>query len=82
VWVVDSLDDTVKRIDPAAQSVVTTIPVGVSPAGVAVGDGSVWVANSGDGTISRIDLRTNDVSATITVGAARRRSPSPTGASG
>jgi len=48
--------------------VVTTIAVGRSPEGVAVGAGSVWVANSGDGTISRIDPRTNNVIATITVG--------------
>jgi YVTN family beta-propeller protein len=68
VWVADSLDDTVKRIDPATHSVTTTIQVGRSPAGVAVGDGSVWVANSGDGTVTRIDPRTNKPLATITVG--------------
>ena len=68
VWVADSLDDAVVRIDPATRSVTTTIAVGDSPAGVAVGAGSVWVANSGDGTVTRIDPRTDRVVATITVG--------------
>jgi YVTN family beta-propeller protein len=67
VWVVDSLDDAVKRIDPGTQSVMATIPVGRSPAGVAFGTGSVWVANCGDGTVSRIDPKTDHAS-TIAVG--------------
>ena len=41
-----------------------TIPVGTSPAGVAVGMGSVWVTNGGDGTVSRIDAETNAVNVT------------------
>ena len=55
VWVADSLDDAVVRIDPNTRAVTTTIPVGRHPAGIAVGAGSVWVANSGDGTVTRID---------------------------
>ena len=55
VWVADSLDDGVVRIDPSTRAVTTTIPVGRNPVGVAVGEGSVWVANSGDGTVTRID---------------------------
>ena len=42
--------------------------MGSSPAGVAVGAGSVWVANSGDGTVTRIDPRTDKAHATIVVG--------------
>ena len=57
VWVADELDDAIVRIDPATNSVTTTIPVGHSPTGIAVGLGSVWVANSVDGTVSRIDPR-------------------------
>jgi YVTN family beta-propeller protein len=68
VWVTDSLDDTLERIDPDTLAVTNTIPVGHSPAGVAVGAGSVWVANSGDGTVSRIDPGTERVIATITLG--------------
>ena len=52
----------------ARESVTTTIPVGRSPAGVAVGAGSVWVANSGDGTVTRIDPSTDKAIATIAVG--------------
>jgi len=67
VWVVDSLDDTVVRIDPGTQSVTQTIPVGHSPTAVAFGAGSVWVANSDDGTVTRINPAT-DVKVTIPVG--------------
>ena len=49
------VDGAVVRIDPATNSVTTTIPVGRGPTGIAVGLGSVWVANSRDGTVSRID---------------------------
>ena len=55
MWVADTLDDAVVRIDPSTRAVTTTIPVGRAPTGVAVGAGSVWVANSGDGTVTRID---------------------------
>ena len=68
VWVVDSLDDAVVRIDPDTRSVTATIRVGRSPAGVAFGAGSVWVANSGDGTVTRIDTRHRQGPVTIAVG--------------
>jgi YVTN family beta-propeller protein len=68
VWVVDTLDDEVVRIDPATNAVRTTVEVGRSPTGVAVGTGSVWVSNRDDGTVSRIDPRTNTVTKTIEVG--------------
>ena len=32
--------------------------VGPSPAGVAVGSGSVWVVNSGDSTVTRLNPKT------------------------
>ncbi len=68
VWVADSEDDAVVRIDPTTQSVTRTIAVGRSPAGIAIGAGSIWVADSGDGTVTRIDPRTNRVLARIPVG--------------
>ena len=64
----DTLDNTLVRIDPGTDSVITTIPVGAAPRGVVWGNGSIWVANSGDGTVSRIDPTTNRVDATIRVG--------------
>ena len=60
----------------------TTIPVGRSPAGVAVGAGSVWVANSGDGTVTRIDPTTDKSIATIAVGGSPQAITSPTGERG
>ena len=68
VWVADSLDDAVVRIDPDTRSPTAKIAVGQSPAGVAYGAGSVWVANSGDGTVTRINPRDGKVQATIPVG--------------
>ena len=43
VWVVNSLDGTVSRIDPATNDVVATVEVGNDPRRVAVGDDEVWV---------------------------------------
>jgi YVTN family beta-propeller protein len=72
VWVTNSADNSVSRIDPRSH-VPVPIPVGLSPAGVAVGAGGVWVANSGDATVSRIDPATSRTT-TIPV------RPGPTGA--
>ena len=44
VWVADTIDRTVTRIDPRSDRVVATIPVAASPAMIAVGEGAVWVA--------------------------------------
>jgi peptide/nickel transport system substrate-binding protein len=68
VWVTDTGDDAVVRIDPSTRAVTATIPVGHLPAGIAVGGGSVWVAGSGDGTVDRIDPADNRVTQTIDVG--------------
>lgn len=55
VWVANSGEGTVSRIDAKRGRVVKTIRVGQEPDSVAVGDGSIWVTNTGDGTVSRID---------------------------
>ena len=67
VWVTNTDDNTVSRIDPATRN-VQTIAVGNSPSGIATGGGAVWVANGLDGTVSRIDPGTNTVVQTIGVG--------------
>ena len=59
IWVTNSNDGTVSRIDPVERNVRQTIIVGSNPSGIAVGAGAVWVANHGDGTVSRIDPETN-----------------------
>jgi peptide/nickel transport system substrate-binding protein len=68
VWVADALDDTVKPIDPATNSPITTVRVGSAPSAIAIGGGGVWVANGGDGTLTRIDPRRDRVTATVKIG--------------
>jgi YVTN family beta-propeller protein len=67
LWVTNSADGTVTRIDPATL-VATTIPVGHGPDAVAVNAAGVWVANAGDDTLVRIDPDTGAVTATARVG--------------
>jgi YVTN family beta-propeller protein len=69
VWVANTGDGTVSRIDAATNHVESTIPVGRYPQGIATTAGAVWVSNTGDGTVSRIDPATNRVRATMGVGA-------------
>jgi len=68
VWVTNTNDASVSRVDPETETVRQTIPVGNSPAGIAGGAGNIWVANHDDGTVSRIDPTTNGVVQTIRVG--------------
>src|SRR5215471_10814327 len=66
-----NFSNSVTVIDTTTNKVVTTVDVGLAPAGVAVTpDGSkVYVANRAvSGTVSVIDTATNAVSATIAVG--------------
>ena len=44
VWVANSLDGTVSRIDPRTSAVTATIAVGERPDAIAVGPGAVWVS--------------------------------------
>ena len=68
LWVTDSVNARLLRVDLQKRSVVDRIVVGSDPGGVAVGAGSVWVANSQDGSVSRIDPVNDNVVATIPVG--------------
>ena len=68
LWVTDSVNATLLRIDPEKRSVVDRIGVGTNPSGVTVGEGSVWVVNSQDGNVSRIDPANDNVSGQIRVG--------------
>jgi YVTN family beta-propeller protein len=73
LWVANSGDDTVSRIELTTPRQptpsVTPIPVGEGPVDVAFGEGALWVANSLDHSVSRIDPGTNEVVATIDIGA-------------
>ena len=55
-------------IDAASNKVVGSVQVGIRPAAVATGEGSVWVANTEDETVSRIDALTRELIRTIPVG--------------
>jgi peptide/nickel transport system substrate-binding protein len=67
LWVANSADGTVTRIDPAILG-ATTIPVGHGPDAVAVNAAGVWVANAGDNALVRINPDTGAVAATVSVG--------------
>ena len=71
VWLTDSSEGTVWRIDPERLS-VRTIEVQEGADSIAVGAGAVWVTNSVRGTVSRIDPAANRVTATIRVGGTPR----------
>jgi len=61
VWVTDTEDDSVTRIDPSSNQGSTIPGVGNGPAGIAAAGGAVWVANSLDGTVSEIAPGTSSV---------------------
>jgi YVTN family beta-propeller protein len=65
VWVHNSAQATVVRVDPKTNQAVATIPVGHGPGDLRLGAGFVWVVNHDDGTVSKIDPQTNAVVATI-----------------
>lgn len=71
VWVSNKPKNTVHRLDPKTNKVVTAVTVGSKPcSGLAVGFESVWVPNCGDNTLSRVSIKENKVTATVPVGPA------------
>ncbi len=63
VWVLNTLDGTVSRIDPRQNAVVATMAVSDGPVArgdIAAGEGSVWVRTSRE-LASEIDEATNAV---------------------
>ena len=68
VWVADSLDLTVARIDLENNESVTKVRTGDSPTAVIEFAGSIWVSNAGDATISRLDERSSRIAKTFAFG--------------
>ena len=68
VWVSNSGDDTVSRIDPSSNEAVADIDVCAAPEGVAVADGSIWVVCEDDGVVARIDPGTDEMVDQVDVG--------------
>ncbi|MBU6159395.1 MAG: beta-propeller fold lactonase family protein [Bacteroidetes bacterium] len=64
--------DNISVINTASNSVISIVPVGVDPFGVAASpDGTkVYVVNSGSNNVSVINTATNAVAATVAVGSA------------
>ena len=60
VWVENTGDGTVMKIDPATNEVVGTFDVGRAPVYMAVVDGRLWVANGGERSVSVLDEATGD----------------------
>jgi peptide/nickel transport system substrate-binding protein len=66
IWLTDSDNNTVIRIDPTG--LATTIPVGHGPTAISAGEDAVWVVDSPDEKLVRIDPDTNSPTAWIPVG--------------
>ncbi len=56
------------RIDPASNRVLSSLPVGDGPQGVAVGSGRVWVASFREGSLWQMDSRTGAVTKIPAIG--------------
>jgi YVTN family beta-propeller protein len=69
VWLVETFDKTVTRIDPDTNVASASVPIGArEPSGLAVGAGSVWVTDLAEDTVWRIDATQHKVIGTIPVG--------------
>jgi len=67
VWIVDTAEDLVLRIDPDSRT-VDRIPVGHRPTAVAFGGGQVWVVNQLDRNVSEVNPQALKQVGTIQVG--------------
>jgi len=61
VWVANSGDDTIQRIDPVSGTTGPPVRVGAGPDGLAVDAHSVWVANGSGRSVTRVFTDTNPV---------------------
>jgi ABC-type branched-subunit amino acid transport system substrate-binding protein/DNA-binding beta-propeller fold protein YncE/predicted Ser/Thr protein kinase len=71
VWVLNTEDETVSRIDPKTKRVVDRFETGGQPSDLAAGAGAVWIGNGGGRyrnftvSISRIDPDSMEVTRTV-----------------
>ena len=68
VWVANSLDLTVSKLDPASGTVTATIGVGDGPSGIVAAKDGIWVSDEFDATLRRIDPQTARVDRTVQLG--------------
>jgi len=79
IWVADSQDGEVWRIDPGPPVVTKTIPSSIGVTSLSYGNGALWAANPSQGTISRIDPST-DAFRTFSLGGTAEASTAGEGA--
>ena len=72
MWVANSLDLTVSKIDPATDRVTATIPVHDGPSTIVAASNALWVSDEFDATLDRIDPRTGQVTRSVFVGSSPR----------
>ena len=72
MWVANSLDLTVSKINPATDRVTATIGVGDGPGAIAAAKNALWVSDEFDATLDRIDLRSGKVTRSVFVGSSPR----------
>ncbi len=69
LWVADSSEGAVRRLDPATGAVTRTISLTDGPSAMVFGHGAVWVANKTEDSVLRIQPSTNSIVRAISVGA-------------
>jgi ABC-type transport system substrate-binding protein/DNA-binding SARP family transcriptional activator len=69
LWVANSGENTVQRVNPKTAEVIQTFPVGANPDAIAFSAHDVWVANGADGTVTEIDPEAIKAVDTLHVGA-------------
>lgn len=63
VWVADTGDNTVLRIDPNTHRILRTFGLAARPTTLTAGPGTLWIGNAFDGTLSRVLTQYNQLSA-------------------
>jgi virginiamycin B lyase len=69
VWVTNTRDNSIQRIDSKTDSVISVFPTGSRPRFLAIGENAVWTLNQGDGTVTRIDPTSGEEIISIDVAA-------------
>jgi YVTN family beta-propeller protein len=67
VWVANTLDGTVSRVDPWTRRVVATLGAGRNPVAVAAGAKAIWVLDQ-DGDVARIDPSSENLTTAFALG--------------
>ena len=67
MWVTNTSDNSVTRLDLGSGEPMGTHAVGAAPEGIVIARGSAWIANGGDGTVTRLDSGGNET-ANVAVG--------------